>query len=379
MSATTTSKRRRAALAVTATAALLTTGGALSSVASTPLPYHGTIQVVHESDTSWVPMAYECVDGGADLIPRQSMVVGPQRAPFGVGSHRMVIGQSTVQTELYRTPQYDRTPLADLTRLAYSTYARPRTTGGLARQLPYLRVNVDNDADGTRDASLFFFPSNNGDQHPILNGQWQHWNVAGGRVNVNSDDGPANTTTLADYAAANPGSTLVNNDVGKPTGGAIATIVGCALGGNEDSFRNGVYFTDRVIVGEDGQDTLFNFEPDVTVTNAGTTTTRVTPEHLRGWVQQAYSSTADLTPKQAFVKGPATPPLGVGSLRFTIGNNADRVELFRTPRYDNRLLRDLRGLGYSTFQRPTAPNTRDQQPAYLRLSLDNNGDGMRDD
>ncbi|MEJ7689166.1 MAG: hypothetical protein WKF76_01340 [Nocardioidaceae bacterium] len=33
---------------------------------------------------------------------------------------------------------------------------------------------------------------------------------------------------------------------------------------------------------------------------------------------------------------------------------------------------------YSTFQRPIGTNVTPQQPAYLRLSLDNNGDGERD-
>ena len=38
-------------------------------------------------------------------------------APFGTSSHRIVIGESTVQTELYRTPKYDGTALSELTRL----------------------------------------------------------------------------------------------------------------------------------------------------------------------------------------------------------------------------------------------------------------------
>ena len=73
---------------------------------------------------AWVEQAYEVGDNGADLTPEQSEVDGPQRTPFGTGSHQIRIGQSTVQTELYRTPKYDGTPLADLTRLEYSTYAK---------------------------------------------------------------------------------------------------------------------------------------------------------------------------------------------------------------------------------------------------------------
>ena len=36
----------------------------------------------------------------------------------------MTIGESTVQTELYRTDAYDGVALSDITRLGYSTFAR---------------------------------------------------------------------------------------------------------------------------------------------------------------------------------------------------------------------------------------------------------------
>jgi len=45
------------------------------------------------------------------------------------------------------------------------------------------------------------------------------------------------------------------------------------------------------------------------------------------------------------------------------------VEQLRTPSYDNRLLRDVRTLGYSTFQRPLAGTTAPQQPVVLRLTV----------
>ena len=370
--------------------ALTGTGALVIAAASSPLsalavpvnPLDGTIDVVHASDASWVTQAYECTDNGANLTPRQSMVAGPQRAPFGSGSHKFVIGQSTVQTELYRTPMYDGTPLSDITRLAYSTYAQPKTSTDPDRQPPYLRINVDSDTtdlSAGRDASLFFFPANNADQQNVADGTWQHWDVAGGNINVDGDTGPANATTLAAYATAHPNAALVNNNGGEANGGAIATIVGCAQGGDTDTFRRGLYYTDRVIVGDAGHDTLFDFESDTTVARAGMATKVVNSDHLRGWVHQAYDDVTDLTSNQRFVRGPATPPVGAGSLRFHIGDDASRVELFRAPRYDDRLLRDLRGLKYSTFERAGSQGTLPQQPAYMRLSLDNNGDGERDE
>lgn len=55
--------------------------------------------------------------------------------------------------------------------------------------------------------------------------------------------------------------------------------------------------------------------------------------------------------------------------------NPNRVEQFRTPRYDRRLLHDLRGLSYSTYVRPDAgnPNAATQQPPYLRINIGTDG------
>jgi hypothetical protein len=55
------------------------------------------------------------------------------------------------------------------------------------------------------------------------------------------------------------------------------------------------------------------------------------------------------------------------------------VELFRTTQYDGTMVRDLRTLSFSTFARANTGNVTPQQPAYLRLSVDNDGNGTTDD
>lgn len=366
------------------------TRGRLSVLAVSSLAIAGlTLPVANAAEPSptstiaghadWVEQAYEVGTNGADLTPEQSEVDGPQRTPFGTGSHQIRIGQSTVQTELYRTPRYDGTPLSDLTRLEYSTYAKRTTGAGDLRQPTYLRLNVDNNADGQRDASLFFYPANNADQQPVANGEWQDWDVDSGKISVDGDSGPGNTTTLADYATAHPGSKLVNNDGGKADGGALALVTGGNEGGSSDPQTNGEYDVDRVIVGASNVDTLFDLGPD-SETNGSTTQSTVDPSHDQGWHSQAYDDTNDLSSDQQFVSGPGTPPAGGGSLRFTLSNdtNPNRVELFRTPKYDGVKLRDLRALDFSTYQRPMSGNATPQQPVYARLNLDDDGDGQRD-
>lgn len=372
---------------VTGRVGLLAAGSVVLSALAVPAPValaaepaSGSVVTGHQD---WIELAYENTSTGAYLTPEQSDVVGPQRAPFGTGSHRMTIGQSTVQTELYRTPKYDGTLLAGITRLEYSTFARRTAGTGAIRQPTYLRLNVDNDSDGTRDASLFFYPAHNGDQQAVANGVWQNWDVARGKVNVDGAGGPA--TTLAAYAAAHSGSTLVNNndpDDGNATtadGGALALVTGGASGGSTDPQANGEYFVDRVIVGADGVDTLFDFGPNRT--NLGATSAlMVDPDNLQGWYHQAYDHLEYLDSNQSFVSGPGAPPAGDGSLRFALssGTNRERVELFRTTRYDGTLVRDLRALEFSTFQRATGSNVTPQQPVYLRLSIDDNGNGTLD-
>ena len=137
--------------------------------------------------------------------PQQDDVAGPQRAPFGTGSHRMRIGSSTVQTELYRTPTYDGSLLSDLTRLEYSTFAsaylgqrrRParRPTCGSTSTTTTATARATTASSSTRSTTAPGRPT----------ASWQSWDVAGGKVGVDGDAGPGPTTTLAQYAADQPG------------------------------------------------------------------------------------------------------------------------------------------------------------------------------
>ena len=340
--------------------------GALA--AGTPSPD----SMVVRNGADWYTQAYENTATGQYTDPEQSDVTGPQRAPFGPGSHRMAISQFEVHTELYRTNAYDGVNVGDLTRLEYSTFAR-NTAGGADRQPAYLRLSVDTDGDtSTIEDSLFFFPANNG---TVVNGQWQNWDVTGGLMNVNGDSG-AGEVSLADYAAANPTATLVNAPFDDThDAGAVSLMAGAA-----NTQTRGEYFVDRVIVGENDQDTLFDFGPSAE-TDGGTTPLTVEPGTLQGWQHQAYDDVNYLNSNQEFVTGPATPPLGDGSLKMTLNtaDNGGRVELFRTEQYDRTLVRDLRTIKYSTFTRANEGNATPQQPAYLRLSVDNDGDGSTDD
>jgi len=363
-------------------AALVTTGSVALSGPAIAATQQNKVVEVNDGSTDWAEQAYECTPTGAYLTPQQDNTAGPQRAPFGSGSHHIQINEYSSQTELYRTDQYDGTPLSQLDRLEYSSYAQAQDPSTQPdRQPSYLRLTVDTDGDQRADDSLFFIPANNGAQQPVANGEWQDWDVDSGQLSVNGDSGPSDTTTLAQYATAHPGAKLVNNGDGSATGGSIALITGCGNGGDTDSQRNGDYFVDRVVVGANGSDTLYDFEGPAE-TNQGTTMQTVDPDHSGPWTSQAYDyqTGSNLTSNQTFVPGPATPPENRGSLRFTVSDdsNPNRIEQFRSTALDGRLLRDVRDLSYATYVHGFEGNPTPQQPPYLYLRVDNNGDNQSD-
>jgi hypothetical protein len=375
----------RSATTVVAGAALVVSG----TVSVTGPAYAATsdndVVEVHAGDPAWAEQAYECFETGATLTPQQEDVDGPQRAPYGSGSHHTTINEYSSQTELYRTSAYDGTMLANLSRLEYSTHADALHPDGPDRQPTYLRLNVDNDGDQVRDASLFFIPANNADQQPVQNGVWQNWDVANGHLSVDGDSGPGATTTLDEYVQSHPGATLVNNNNGATDGGALALITGCGMGGDTDSQRNGDYYADRLIVGTDetgsDADTLYDFEGPGE-SDGGTDQQTVDPEHRSPWASQAYDyqTGRNLRSNQTFVAGPDPAPEGAGSLRFTVSDdtNPNRIEQFRSESLDGRLLRDLRHLSFSTYSQGVAGNPAPQQPVYLYLRVDNDSDGTSD-
>ena len=71
----------------------------------------------------------------------------------------------------------------------------------------------------------------------------------------------------------------------------------------------------------------------------------------------------------AFVNGPATPPLGTGSLQLTTATGAEKVFLFN---YDHvgTPLGDVDDISYSTYRQAGSA----QQVAALNLQVDYNGD-----
>jgi CSLREA domain-containing protein len=98
--------------------------------------------------------------------------------------------------------------------------------------------------------------------------------------------------------------------------------------------------------------------------------------NLKGWTQQHSTCGAAGTGSQAFVVGPGTPPLGEGSLQFSIGANGDSFETIRSVDYNNTRLDMISGLSYSTY---VVQDGSGGQAPYLLLNIDYTGDNVQDD
>jgi hypothetical protein len=107
-------------------------------------------------------------------------------------------------------------------------------------------------------------------------------------------------------------------------------------------------------------------------------TVTVTPQNLDGWVQVHTNITSGnpSTGSQAFVDGPATPPLGVGSLAFTIGTDGNSLEEIRRTDLSGVGLGQITTLTYSTYVSHFGSGF---QAPYLVLSVNNNGGTTIDD
>lgn len=103
----------------------------------------------------------------------------------------------------------------------------------------------------------------------------------------------------------------------------------------------------------------------------------VTPASLAGWELDHGPRTCTggfLTGSAAFVNGPATPPLGSGSVRVNVGSSAGSFVVNLNATFDGVLLRDITEMHFSTFVISARSHAASQQAPRLILSLDLNGD-----
>lgn len=101
-------------------------------------------------------------------------------------------------------------------------------------------------------------------------------------------------------------------------------------------------------------------------TTALMATLKVTPSNLQGWQTQTSGTGQSVT----FEQGPATPPLGVGSVELSVGPNGSGAAQLRHPGYQGTRLADLTALSYSTY---VDQDGSGGQAPYIILQVDLDG------
>ena len=194
-------------------------------------------------------------DGGV------TFVAGPATPPAGIGSARLVTatGRGDGAAALY-SAAFGGTPLSAIRALSYATYVT-QTNGS---QLPFIRVSVDLDGNGSADDQLFFEPVYQSGaglgipvQPAIGTGVWQSWDArAGGWWSTGGLAGStpgAGVKTLDAFIAAAPQARIVNAS-GRNGGLSIASgVVGPDL-----RFDGNV---DAVTIDTGAGPTTYDFEP----------------------------------------------------------------------------------------------------------------------
>jgi hypothetical protein len=113
---------------------------------------------------------------------------------------------------------------------------------------------------------------------------------------------------------------------------------------------------------------------------AAPTIVDVTPDNLQGWELQNYDCVKldQGTGTIAFVNGPATPPLGTGSLRLAIGTEGGSFAALYNGNVQFRLaLSAIQALTYDSYI--SAGNIAAGQAPFLIIDVDTTGDGVADD
>ena len=184
------------------------------------------------------------------------MVRGPERPPLGKGSAQLTV--DSTGGEILGKAGYQGTPLADFSKLTYSTY---RQFGAPAFAIA-LQFNIDRDltdADESFQGRIVYEPYYT---KLVLTGAWQRWDTQ-------DDAQPGNwwftkspqNTPVTGCSQADP-CTWSEVLAKFPNAGVHRTFGAVLLKAGGNWFGGFVGNTDALAIGVDGKTTVFDFEPN---------------------------------------------------------------------------------------------------------------------
>ncbi|MBA3747142.1 MAG: hypothetical protein H0W96_06560 [Solirubrobacterales bacterium] len=194
-------------------------------------------------------------DGGAMFVN------GPPGQPSGLGSVRLVTatGHGDGGAQL-RNTGFAGTPLSSIKALSYATFVT-QTNGS---QVPYLRLTLDLDGNGSPDDEIIFEPvyqsgelAGSVAQSTIQLGAWQLWNARAGRwwaLHGLAGSAPGtNVKTIDELLVAAPQARIINT-----AGGAGGISFSSGVVAKEQRFDGNV---DVFTIDTGAGPTTYDFEP----------------------------------------------------------------------------------------------------------------------
>ncbi len=300
-----------------------------------------TVTVTPEAPASWF-FANEGANGTGYFTN------GPGTPPLGRGSALLTVDGTG--REAIATVAFSGKTLASITKLRYSTYVAFPTP---PTESMTLQFDVDYDATDGNDnyqSRLVYIP---GLSTPLAPATWQEWDtltgpptgawysagsggssfrpIVGGVTQVSPPCDAVNYCTWAEVLANYPNARI------RPSSGLIMVRAGGPIAGGFSGA------TDKVVVGLNGIDATYDFEPgNVVVTVNPTTASKLS----FGFAQETASGSG------SFVSGPAGA-VGTGSAALTVDSSGGMglsTAVFAGTRIDR-----FTDLSYATYLQPSYP------------------------
>ena len=188
-----------------------------------------------------------------------AFVNGPGTPPLGMGSAFLQV--DSTGREILFTQQFAGTRFADITTLQYSSFQANANNPDAASAAISLQFDVDynlSDANTAFQGRIVYEPANNG---PVLQETWQTFNTltgvfyATGAIGIAAGCGQSTPCTRAQLLALFPNLGIRFVSTGAPNNGTLLLKAGGPVPGGFTGY------TDALVIGINGCNTTFNFEP----------------------------------------------------------------------------------------------------------------------
>lgn len=224
----------------------------LAVIGVAPVGADSTVTVDHAHMTGWV-----FNNDGTAGVSSGMFVNGPATPPGGAGSVQLTVDSTA--GEVFMTPQFAGTPLANISSLGYSTYG-PNATLDAS-----LQFDLDYDLTAPThpyQGRMVYEPYQQGGAGTVIANTWQTWNPLDPNAKWWTTRAPDGTRTNIPCPQSSP-CTLSTFKAQFPHAGIMTSLFPGSMGFKAGSGWSGgaTVNTAQFVIGIGGTNTTFNFAP----------------------------------------------------------------------------------------------------------------------